>query len=220
MLTTKRSDVYYATAERAGAGIDLLERKAPTSYKEYITPETEVKESFEEAKARMQKNLDRIMNYERFAEESASASVITPAVTSETVETIEETVAPVMDVVEEATDEDLMPTSTTIQFGDGQIEQVYDDLNKQKRSEGTSYHLNKKGKILVTLYALAVTVILALIVLNTGVLASLRSGNQLKAQALDAKVAEYNMVNEELESISSNDYVIDKAVNDFGMIKK
>jgi hypothetical protein len=90
----------------------------------------------------------------------------------------------------------------------------------EKEEEQLSYHLNRKGKFVVALYSLAVAVIMALIVLNTGVLAGLRTSNQAKVDLLNQKVAEYNAINQEIESISSNDHVINVAENDLGMIKK
>jgi hypothetical protein len=93
-------------------------------------------------------------------------------------------------------------------------------MQRQKEEEQLSYHLNRKGKFVVALYSLAVAVIMALIVLNTGVLAGLRTSNQAKVDLLNQKVAEYNAINQEIESISSNDHVINVAEKDLGMIKK
>ena len=116
-------------------------------------------------------------------------------------------------------DEDIKPTSTTLQFGDGEVEKVYSDMQRQKEAQKASFSLNGKGKLVVVLYSLAVTVILALIILNTGVLATIKSGNQAKASILSDKVAEYQVVSQRIDAISSNDYVIDIAKNDYGMIK-
>ncbi len=213
MVTTRRDEktsTYYES--QRGSAIDLLERKVP-SYSAITEEKSE--ESFEEAKERMQKNLDKLLNYDRYTESGyvqdiEMASVVTP----ETTPTAIEVEAPVA-----FSEEDIKPTSTTLQFGDGEVDKVYDDMQKQKESQKSTYRLNGAGKLVVVLYSLAVTVILALIILNTGVLASLRSGNEAKAAILSEKVAEYQMLSEKIDAVSSNERVIDIAENEYGMVK-
>ena len=214
MVTTRRDEktTTYSQSQR-GSAIDLLERKVP-SYS--AITEDRVEESLEEAKERMQKNLDKLLNYDRYTEmgyvqDIEMASSVVPEI-SETATVSESPVA--------FSDEDIKPTTTTLQFGDGEVDKVYDDMQRQKESQKSSYRLNGAGKLVVVLYSLAVTVILALIILNTGVLASLRSGNEAKASVLDEKVAEYQMLSEKIDALSSNERVIDIAENDYGMIKK
>ena len=201
----------YSEVQR-GSSIDLLERKTTSS--SAVVEET-TDESYREAKERMQSNLQKLLNYDRFSEvgyvqDVEMASVITP----EKEEVVEEAVSTVA-----FSDEDIKPTSTTLQFGDGEVEKVYSDMQRQKEAQKASFSLNGKGKLVVVLYSLAVTVILALIILNTGVLATIKSGNQAKASILSDKVAEYQVVSQRIDAISSNDYVIDIAKNDYGMIK-
>ena len=210
MLTTKRSSESVYGAERSGAGIDLLERRTPADYAEF-TNETAETESFEQAKERMQRNLDHILNYEKFNSEVTDSVLV-----EERTET--EELQQVLDSSD--SNENIKPTSTTLQFGDGQIDQVYSDMQRQKEGEHVAYHLNKKGKFVIALYSLAVAVIMALIVLNTGVLSGLRATNAQKTAQLDETIARFNALNEEIESISSNEYVINVAENDLGMIKK
>ena len=116
-------------------------------------------------------------------------------------------------------EEDIRPTSTTMQFGED-IDQIRKEMNLSRSKEEETYHLNKRGKLVVTLYALAVTVILALIVLNTNVLAGLNKTAQAKAIQLDATVAQYNAIQSELDAMSSSDYIINVAENQFGMVRK
>ncbi len=201
----------YAETQR-GSAIDLLERKT-TSASAVVEEKSE--ETYEQAKERMQSNLQKLLNYDRFSEvgyvqDVEMASVVTP----EKEEVVEEGATPVA-----FSDEDIKPTSTTLQFGDGEVDKVYSDMQRQKEAQKASFSLTGKGKLVVVLYSLAVTVILALIILNTGVLASIRSGNEAKASVLREKVAEYQVVSQKIDSISSNDYVIDVAENDYGMIK-
>ena len=92
-------------------------------------------------------------------------------------------------------------------------------MKKNEVIEETSYHLNAKGKIAVVLYSLVVTVILALIVLNTGVLASFSAKESAMNASLNQKVMEYNQVMSNIDNISSPDYIIDIAQNQYGMVK-
>lgn len=201
------------TETQRGSAIDLLERKTTS---DSAVVEERREETYEQAKERMQSNLQKLLNYDRFSEvgyvqdvEMAS-SVVAP----EKEEVVEEKATPVA-----FSDEDIKPTSTTLQFGDGEVDKVYSDMQRQKEAQKASFSLNGKGKLVVVLYSLAVTVILALIILNTGVLASIRRGNEAKASVLREKVAEYQVVSQKIDSISSNDYVIEVAENDYGMIK-
>ena len=201
----------YAETQR-GSAIDLLERKS-TSATAVVEEISE--ESYEQAKERMQSNLQKLLNYDRFSEvgyvqDVEMASVVTP----EKEEVLEEATTTVA-----FSDEDIKPTSTTLQFGDGEVDKVYSDMQRQKEGQKASFSLNGKGKLVVVLYSLAVTVILALIILNTGVLASIRTGNEAKASVLREKVAEYQVVSQKIDAISSNDYVIDVAEKDYGMIR-
>ena len=66
MITTRRPERYSATDNSVRGGVDLLEREV--AY-ETVAPQRE--ESREEAKARMQRNLDRLLNYDRYSEMEA-----------------------------------------------------------------------------------------------------------------------------------------------------
>lgn len=212
MVTTKRATEEFQSVYNQGGsmgGVGLLERNVPNSYKEYTSAPV-VEEGVDAAKERMQRNLDRLLNYDRYNEEQASAAVVEDTVVEE-----------VVDQGASLADEDIRPTSTTMQFGDGDIDQMYKEMNKQQTSEEASsgYKLNGKGKLILVLYALAVTVILALIVINTGVLASLSNTNQAKVAELNATMEEYNVLSAEIDSISNSDYIIDVAQNKYGMVK-
>ena len=117
-------------------------------------------------------------------------------------------------------DDDIRPTSTTMQFGDGDIDQMYKEMNRANETVKESYHLNNKGKLVIVLYSLAVMVILALIAINTGMLATLSGTQQAKTAELNAKIAEYSVLQEEIESISSDDYVINQAETVLDMVKR
>ena len=190
-------------------GVDLLER--PRSYDEfaYAPAASQHTENLSPAKERMQRNLDKLLNYDRYAEQQAEIEAEVNNVATEPVTT-------------SLADEDIRPTSTTMQFGED-IDQIREEMKQTSvvsDDKESSYRLNNKGKLAVILYSLAVTVILALIVLNTGVLAKLSNSNTAKAAALNETIAKYDAVQAQIESISDSDYIINVAENEYGMIKK
>ena len=115
-------------------------------------------------------------------------------------------------------DEDIKPTSTTLQFGDGEIDKVYGDMQRQKDTQKESLRLNGKGKLVMVLYALAVTVILALIVLNTGVLTSLKSERLSKESVVSSLSAEVQSIEVENAYFYSEEYV-GPIAEQLGMVK-
>ena len=191
MVTTRRSTVVlnnsFENATNKG-GVDLLER--PEMCEEKVV---EIDNNVSQAE-KMQQNLQKLLNYDRFNEENMQQAVVS-------------------DSVKDFADEDIRPTSTTMQFGDEDIEQIREEMKASVIEEETSYHLNTKGKIAVMLYSLVVTVILALIVLNTGILSRLSQTETAMVNKVNEKVAEYNTLMSEIDSISSPDYVIEAAQN-------
>ena len=204
MVTTRRAstNVTSSTFDRGTAvGVDVLERKVSAPVNEFISTETE--ETVDQARARMRGNLDLLLNYDRYSEQvvdSATTAVVdSPVEQTETV-SVEEAVA--------LQDEDIRPTSTTMQFGDGDVDQMYKEMNRSEQETNVSYRLNGKGKLVVVLYALAVTVILALIVINTGVLASLSGTKEAKTAELNSKIEQYQVLKEQNDYMNSEEYII------------
>ncbi len=197
MVMTRRSSELSTAYEPCAtvAGVDLLER--PDTYEEVNSVEQTT-----EAQER-RKNLDKLLNYDRFTEQSSAV------IQDETEQIIQETAL---------SDEDIRPTSTTMQFGDD-IDQIRREISRANQEQKQSYALNSKGKLVITLYALAVTVILALIILNTGVLANLNNTIEARVAQLDSTVARYEAVQEEIGRISDSQYIIDYAQNQLGMVK-
>ena len=191
MVTTRRSTEQSSAYENSSAngGVQLLER--PVAYTAPQQTETQ-----DQAKERMRKNLDELLNYDRFSEQEVS-------------QLVKEEVS--------VADEDIRPTSTTMQFGDD-IDQIREEMRMAVEKEEEVYKLNEKGRVVAILYSLAVTIILALIILNTGVLASLSNKSAQKAAELDRVVAEYNTIQSQIEQVSSNDYVSQWAEAN-GMVK-
>ncbi len=262
MYTSRRADESYYSERTAGA-VGVLERTAAPCEQ---TPKAEVRdsvhaESVEEAKARMQRNLAKLLHYdeEEYSEnraigevEEQESATVCPEFDGHVydVQTALQYAAHVKEVqrlaelqseqeAEQETetetmaatapettgdgyaeDEDTRPTSTTMQFGVEGTDSVIEDLAKTRESEKNSYKLNAKGKVIVALYALAVMVILALIILNTGVLASLKRNNAALAEDVAAIAAEYDELLAEIDRVSSDEYVINVAENVYDMVKR
>ncbi len=196
MLTTMRS--LRTENNETNSNVDLLE-------KNYVeTPNNVEEENIEEVRARMHRNLEQLLNYDRENE------VVKKVITEEKIETKVEDVA--------LSDDDIKPTSTTMQFGDGNIDQVYNEMPK-KTEEKSDYKLTKKGKVLMAVYSLVVAIVFALIVLNTGVLATLAEDVTKGEADLYEKIETYNTVKGEIEEISSDSHIIEVAEDELGMIK-
>ena len=195
MITTRRQNGYLNTDNSVRGGVGLLEREVEY---EPVSPVSE-----EEERARRKRNLDRLLNYDRYSE-------------AET----EEKTAAIEDAPEEIkaySDEDIRPTTTTTQFIDGDP-QIFNDAEKSKTERKSSYKLNGKGKLIIAMYALVITVILALIVLNTGVLKSLSRDVAVLDATYAARVSELNAQNAEIARLSSDERVIDVATNEYNMV--
>jgi hypothetical protein len=148
-----------------------------------------------------------LLNYDRYSE-----------VVEDSVETPVEDASALLSEPVATKDEDIRPTTTTMQFGDADSDQIYNEMYREEK-ESSGYKLNGKGRLVVVLYALAVTVILALIIINTGVLARLGGAKEAKVAELNGKIEQYQELTSNIESISGNEYVIGKA-EELGMIKR
>lgn len=199
MITTKRSTEatnYSYEHQTSNASVALLEREEVKPQESAIT-----NENLEQVRAKMQSNLDKLLNYDRYNEEVKDSVV-------EEVAVVDQSFA----------DEDIRPTSTTMQFGDGDIQQMYKEMNKQQTEEASgAYKLSGKGKFVVVMYALVIAVVMAIIVINSGLLNSRQVQLQSSLDAYNSKVATYQTMLENAESLSNPDYIIEQA-KDLGMI--
>ena len=215
MITTRRSDSSTISAfesESSMGGVALLERRENASVSDYATTSSTT-ESADQARARMQDNLAKLLNYDRYSEQvQDSVAVCEPE--AEVVENVE-----IFDQERLFADEDIRPTSTTMQFGDGDVEKMRVDMMKGETEQATSYRLNSKGTVVVVLYSLVVAVILALITINSGFLSTLNGTVTTKTAELEAKMETYNAIQTEIDNISSSEYIIDVAENQYGMVK-
>jgi hypothetical protein len=206
MVTTRRANTNVTSSvldRNTAGGVDVLERTKP-AIQEF---NSEREETVDEARARMRGNLDLLLNYDRYSE-TVVDDVVSPVV-EKSPEMVAETTS--------FQDEDIRPTSTTMQFGDADADQIYNEMRREEKAVG--YKLNGKGKLVVVLYALAVTVILALIIINTGVLARLSGVKETKTAELNQRIEQFEQLSSDIENISGNDYVIEQAEN-LGMIKR
>lgn len=211
MTTTIRSSRNGSETETYSYGVDLLERRGA----EVSSVQAETSETEEQTRERMRHNLERLMN---FGKEETVASAAADAAVNADVKTAEISDHAVLtNEIVDVSDDDIRPTSTTMQFGNDGKETVFKDMAKQK--EESSYKLNGKGKAIVILYAVAVVVVLALIILNTGVLSVLSRMNSAKAETLVEKKNEVAALYEEIEEVSSDEYVIRIAEEELNMIR-
>ena len=202
MVTTKRSDnTVNSFYSQSSVGVGLLERNAPVSYDDYVSDSVTKEESLAETKARMRRNLDMLLNYDK-----ASAVAIEEKIEEQAV------------VVNEASlqEEDIRPTGTTMQFGDIDIDQIRAEMRTEEK-EKRQYRLSGKGKMAIVLYALTVVVVLALIILNTGVLNSLNRQNLQSMSTVGQLEAEIASLNTEIQNY--DDAFVSKTAEDWGMIK-
>ena len=194
---------------------EVLEKEDAYAYYEQPAENMEVYTELKD-KERMSKNLAYILNYESYAGQVTEVEQA-PEVTAETV-------TEVVDEAKVMSDEDLMPTSTTLQFGDGQADVILNDLRKETEVKAVSntqskYRLSASGKVLVTLYAIVVATIIALIVVNTSILSGLRTTVANKQAVLNGVMTEYAEASARLDEISSDQHVIDIVENEYNMVK-
>lgn len=183
MVTTRRSNESSYEQNNLNTSVALLERPVENTS---VAPEKQVSADQVE---RMRKNLDDLLNYDRYSA------------------VVEEEKQQVLTEETNSLDEDFRPTSTTMQFGDDNVD-IRNEMNQLAAEETTTrYRLNGKGKIAVVLYSIAVMVVLALIVLNTGVIANLRDVKAAKVARLEELKATYNQQIEDIEAISNPEYI-------------
>ncbi len=205
MITTRRleeQNSIYSNQSRSNVALLEKEEVKNSNYSAEVREET-----YEEAKERMQRNLNKLLNYDN-----------TALATNEEAKVETEEVA--LNVTISENEEDLKPSSTTMQFIEQDVAKNYEDMKKTSVTASNQKAIVNSGKrFLMVLYSLAVTVILALIILNTGVLASLNKSSEAKQAELAGIFSEYNQKIEDINSITNNDYVVQWAEQN-GMAKR
>ena len=114
----------------------------------------------------------------------------------------------------EAEDVDVTPSLTTMQFTLENDDYEEDDLQSSQRS----YKISSRGKIMITVYALVVATIIALIAMNARVLKTMEESIKQKEAAVGSLVKQTQMLSEELTHVSSEEVISQKAV-ELGMSK-
>ncbi len=211
MVTTKRSADSNTRYERdsIGSGIALLERNVPVSYDDYLGAVPVQEESYDNTREKMRENLDRLLNYNRY-----SAQVVEEEAVCQT--STEEKVEEVINSAYVLEDEDIRPTSTTMQFGDIDAGEITNEM-KNEVGEKENYRLSSKGKLLIVLYSLVVAVVMALIIVNTGVLNGLNTAKAESLNVLAEKQGIYAEVKAEGDRLADPERIIEIVEKD--MIK-
>ncbi len=120
---------------------------------------------------------------------------------------------PVQEYAEEA-EEDLTPTSTTIQYRTDLYREEQRDLVEEKKG----HQMTAKGKLLMAVYAVVVVVVLALIIINTSVLNSLDSEVSARERQLSEVVAQAQAADDRIDYLTDPDTIIQRAQDELGMV--
>lgn len=224
MITTRRETIDNDVRNEARSRLGLLDRK-PVAYNEAEAYATDFEETIdkEEDKRRMSENFNLLLNYEKYIEEKKQQEQLEKASAATVVEEPQIAEAAAYEqvaAVNAATisKEDITPTSTTMQFGTDDVGSLYSDMKKDEKTDA-KFRLSAHSKIMIAVYAIVVTVIMALIIINTSVLASLRAREAASAAKLERLTTEYNALEEELNEVSSDKHVIEIAEGEYNMVK-
>ena len=205
MITTRRNSERTVTTV---ANFEDIIRKMDTPAR--AMDEYQISEQVENEQAKARRFNDAIAkNFENLLYFHGEKEVVEEAPVE--VEAVATTAEPTQ--VEEA---DLCPSSTTMQFReeDAAVE-IYHDI---KREATASYKINTKGKLLIAVYTLVIVTLFALIMLNTRALKTLDQDiAQMNSEvvSLQTQAAE---LGEEVEYLSSNENIIDRAKNELNMV--
>ena len=118
-------------------------------------------------------------------------------------------------------DEDVMPSNTTMQFDKNGNPEIFDDVRSLSKSESKvkrEYSISAKGKVLIAVYALVVATIFSLIMLNSRMLKNLDNSINNYSSQVSELSKEYSQVMGELDVAMSDETIIEKAL-EMGMEK-
>lgn len=120
---------------------------------------------------------------------------------------------PAVQYAENAAEEDITPTSTTIQYRTD----LYRDEQREVSEEKKGHALTAKGKLLMAVYAVVVVVVLALIIINTSVLNTLDSAVAEREQQLNAMVSQAQELDDRIDYLTDPDTIIQRAEDELHM---
>ncbi len=158
----------------------------------------EVSDEEREFNARISDNFDRIINYDSYSRKEA-------------VQERAQTVSSFVNGV----NYEISPSATTMQYKDMAKAEIYQDYRVES-GYYTQTKVRPGAKVVVAILTLIVAILSALVVLNTALLGNMNAliGNRLSE--VEMLEAEYASLTEELESVSSDQSIIDAAL-DLGM---
>ena len=207
MITTKRSGSESTSYTNNKSSVAVLDRPQST-YSSFVSSSVQ-EESATEASARMRENLQKLLNYDRYSE-TVQDSV---AVATETV-----ALTPANDVkIEEQAclDEDIRPTSTTMQFGNDADVDIRNEVATIK-TEKQARKLSAKGKLVIALYSVVVALVFALIIFNTTFLSRMQNNIEAKQTELYQVETQYKDSEQRLDDLLEQ---VPEKAEDLGMIK-
>lgn len=166
-------------------------------------------------------NLDKILHYERYRGENKENTVSVPEKQAENRNVYSSAAAtaerPRIAHPEEET-EDLRPSSTTMQFGSDEENDVYEEVDYAKETHKEEFRLSSKGKVLIAIYSLVVAIILSLIIINSRMLKSLDNSISSYRQKADEVRAETSRIEAEIADLTSEETIGEWALK-HGMTK-
>lgn len=198
MLTFKRNE----TSENKSDTM-VMDRDGVVSAFDIIE-EAKVGETEQQLKERKSRCLDRLLNYEQYTatKEAPSAEDV-----------LERAISDVDGV--RLTKEDILPSSTTMQFEGEDTE----DVLENEISIVSSRRVKPIGKLLIVAYCALVSIIMALIVVNTGIINSLDDSATEKRDKINDLQSQYGQVIDDVDYVNSEDYIKDVVENEYEMVK-
>ena len=121
-----------------------------------------------------------------------------------------------------AFEDDLVPSGTTMQFVGKDRNYVYEDMNDRTdtEKENALYKegMSSKSKIMIAVYAIVVLTIFTLIIMNTRLLKTMNNNISEQEARIATLTEENEALNSRYEQVSSDEEVIRRAL-DMGMVK-
>ncbi len=114
---------------------------------------------------------------------------------------------------------DASPSSTTMQFENMPKAEIYQDY-RVDTGYATTTKVRTSAKVAVVILSLIIVMLSALVVFNTSLLKNMNNSIDGKLSELQALEEEYTLLQGELNDVSNDQVIIDKAQNDYGMIVK
>lgn len=161
-----------------------------------------VSDEAREFNSKIADNFDRIINYDAYTR-------------SDSVKQTQQTVNTFVN----GYNYDASPSSTTMQFENMPKAEIYQDYRVDAGYANVT-KVRTSAKIAVVILSLVIALLSALVVFNTSLLKNMNNSIDGKLNELQALEEEYTSLQQELSDVSSDQTIIDKAQNDYGMVVK